>query len=228
MTAAERAERRVATLAWMARTGPVTARALALRGGCGEAEARGRLAALVRAGFALRGAPLRDAPALYTVTRRGLRACGAGGEPPVGVAAAAALHAAVCAEVAARLAARCPSAEVVGEQPMRSRERGGRPSLSCAVGGLTATGLPATHRADLAVLREGPPLVVEVELTAKAPARLGRICRAWARCSTVAGVLYVVSEAARQPVARAVEHEGAGPRIAVVGLSSLEVADPRR
>jgi hypothetical protein len=228
MTGAERAERRVATLAWMARTGAVTARALALRAGCAEAEARARLAALARAGFAVRCAPLRDAPPLYTVTRRGLRACGAGGQPPAGVTPAAAVHAAVCAEVAVHLAARCPRAEVVGEQPMRRREGGGRPSLSCAAGGLTATGLPATHRADLAVLRGGPPLVVEVELTVKAPARLARICRAWARCGTVAGVLYLVSASAREPVSRAVGREGAGPRIAVVGLSSLGIAEPGR
>jgi hypothetical protein len=67
-----------------------------------------------------------------------------------------------------------------------------------------------------------------VELTAKAPARLRRICRAWARCGSVAGVLYVVSASAHGPVAHAVAHEAVGPRIAVVELSALGIPEPAR
>ncbi len=50
-----------------------------------------------------------------------------------------------------------------------------------------------SHRPDLVVwsVTDGAaPVAVEVELTPKAPARLVEICRAWARCRHVAGVLY--------------------------------------
>ncbi|HEX5224638.1 MAG TPA: replication-relaxation family protein [Solirubrobacteraceae bacterium] len=219
-----RAQRRAATLGWIARTGPVTAGALAVREGCGLASARSHLAALARAGLVRRSAPLRDAPPLYTISPHGLRTAGTRGVAPAPVSAAAAAHAIACAEVAVRLQARWPELEVIGEHAIRARERDGVPSLSCLAGTLTADGRHVTHRADLAVIGE-PPLVVEVELTAKAPARLARICRAWARCSTVSGVLYVVSASAQQPVARAVAREHAGSRIAIVRLAALGVAE---
>ena len=60
-----------------------------------------------------------------------------------------------------------------------------------------------------------------MELTVKAPRRLSEICRAWARCRCVSGVLYVASSEAQRPVARALEQAQAGGRIALVGLGQL-------
>jgi hypothetical protein len=65
---------------------------------------------------------------------------------------------------------------------------------------------------------------VEVELALKAPRRLEAICRAWARCRQVAGVLYVASDEARGGVERAVERSHAGEHVVVVSLDALAAA----
>jgi hypothetical protein len=64
-------------------------------------------------------------------------------------------------------------------------------------------------------------VVVEVELTVKAPRRLVEICRAWAYCRTVAGVLYLAPKDVEQALLRAVEQAGAHDQVIVVPLNSL-------
>ena len=54
------------------------------------------------------------------------------------------------------------------------------------------------------------------------------ICRAWARCRHVAGVLYVAAPAAFAPVGRAIGAAGAEGRIALLALEALEERPPRR
>ncbi len=65
------------------------------------------------------------------------------------------------------------------------------------------------------------PVAVEVELTVKAPQRLAEICRAWARCRCVAGVLYLAPPEVRRALERALEQVEAGERIAVLGLDAV-------
>jgi hypothetical protein len=64
---------RVAMTQWAARIGAVTAPALARREACSVASARARLDAGARAGLLARSRPLAGRPALYTLTRSGLR-----------------------------------------------------------------------------------------------------------------------------------------------------------
>ncbi|HEX3509539.1 MAG TPA: hypothetical protein VHT27_00430 [Solirubrobacteraceae bacterium] len=217
-------ESRIAVLEWIARLGPVSAEALSVRHGATLASSRARLGAAVRAGQLSRSAPLRGVPASYDLTRAGMRASGArGGVPPrVGPAAAAHVHA--CALVAVHLELRYGQV-VVGERALRARGRHAAAGLSCSLGGVSAAGMPSVHSADLVVERrrgsDAAPVAVEVELTVKAPDRLLRICRAWARCRSVGGVLYVASPAAERAVLGAIAAAGAGDRIVVIPLATL-------
>jgi hypothetical protein len=69
------------------------------------------------------------------------------------------------------------------------------------------------------------PVAVEVELTVKAPRRLAEICRAWARCRCVAGVLYLAPPEVRRALERAIDQAQAGERIAVLGLDAVPRPD---
>jgi hypothetical protein len=198
-------------LSWAAGLGAVTAESAVDCGiAASLASARGRLAAAVRDGSMRRSAPLRDAPALYTVTRKGLRAAGEAGLKPSRVSAASARHAVACCEVAAALAAVYPDRLVLGEPAVRRLERQLGRSLS-------------GHRPDLLLVdRRAPKLVaVEVELTVKAPERLLAICRGWARSRAVAGTIYVAAEPVLAPLTRAIESLGAEDRIALLPISEL-------
>src|SRR4051812_35323580 len=90
---------RAQLLAWVARLGAVTADALARRGHTSIASASGRLHAASRRGELQRARPLTDEPAVFTVTRRGLRVCGLDALSPVRITAANAAHAIACARV---------------------------------------------------------------------------------------------------------------------------------
>ena len=218
----------VETVRWMVRLGAVTADALAEREGCSTASARGRLQAAARAGFAGRARPLHGAPSLYTATRAGMTLVGLRGEEPSRVCAASARHQIACARAAVVLERHYPHHLVLGERELQRAERavGGR--LACARTSWRSR-WGAWHRPDLVLwpaAADAAPVAVEVELTAKAPARLYEICRAWGRCRNVAGVLYLASPAAFSPVARAIRAAGAEDRIALLGLEALDGIAP--
>jgi hypothetical protein len=219
---ATRHDGRKAMLAWAAGLGAVTAEALSVRDEASVAAARSRLAAAARAGLLHRSAPLRARPALYTVTRGGLRACGEPDLAPARVTAANAAHAAACAIVAAELARRFPGRAILGEPVLRRLECSSSGALSCRLGHRGGGGCEALHRPDLALVEESSmPVVVEVELTVKAPVRLQQICLAWARCRSVAGVIYVAGEAAERAVTRAIERTAAGASVLVLPLEAV-------
>jgi hypothetical protein len=213
---------------WMTRLGAVTAQALAERNGCSPASARGRLQAAARAGLATRVRPLHGSPSLFTATRAGLALAGLRGEEPTRVCAASASHQIACAHAAAALERRYPHHLVCGERELQRDER--------ALGGRLASARMSwrsrwgdSHRPDLVIWPAAAgagPVAVEVELTPKAPARLLEICRAWARCRHVAGVLYLAAPAALAPVARAIRAASAEDRIALLGLEALEATAP--
>jgi hypothetical protein len=221
----ERTAERAAIVRWTARMGAVTADAVAGRRGSSVASARGRLGAAERDGQLASHRPLTGAPALYTVTRAGLRSCGLHGLGPCRVSASNALHLAVCAEVAAALELRYPDHRVLGERELRrdERELGAALASACLLGG--PAGGRLLHRPDLALCPSsgdgGLPVAVEVELTVKSPRRLAEICRAWLRCRCVAGVLYVATPEVERALQRALEKERAGDRIVVLALSAL-------
>ena len=213
-----------ALLRWMAGLGAVTADALARHTACTSASARARLAAAERAGLVERHRLLADAPALYTVTRAALRACGARGLQPCRVSVGGAPHAIACAGMAAALEHAYPDHTVMGERELRRDEHDAGTPLASARLRHWTDGTEQLHRPDLVLWprdRHGLPVAVEVELTVKAPRRLAEICRAWARCRLVAGTIYLVAEDVRQPLARAVDAAHAGERIALVGIEAL-------
>jgi hypothetical protein len=148
------------------------------------------------------------------------------------VGASSAGHLIVCALAAAALERCYPDKRVIGERELRSAERAcGRPLASARLAGRYA-GSSGLHRPDLVLAPAagddlGLPVAVEVELTIKAPRRLCEICRAWARCSQVAGVVYLVSERTRPALLRAVAAANAGERIAVVRLQALPAGGQR-
>jgi hypothetical protein len=69
------------------------------------------------------------------------------------------------------------------------------------------------------------PLAVEVELTIKSPQRLVEICRAWARCRTIAGVIYFAPEDVQRALRRAVAKVRAFEQVVIVPLDSLSGKD---
>lgn len=212
-------------LRWTASLGAVTAEALAVRRGVSLASARARLAAARRAGLLSRSRPLAERPALYTLTARGMHIEGVAGSSKCRVSASNAAHLIECALAAAVLERCYPGHRALGERELRAAER----ACGCSLASARLRGVDgwrlALHRPDLVLVpATGEPrgaVAVEVELSVKAPRRLREICRAWARCREVAGVLYLVSEEVEPAVSRAVAAAGACERVAVVRLASL-------
>lgn len=219
------APEQLAILRWALRLGAVTAEALAQHEGRTIASARARLLAAEGAGLMSRRRILAQAPALYTLTRAGVRASGIRGFEPCRLSVSNAPHAIACAEVAAALERAYPDHLVMGERELRREERDTGAQLASACLGVGPDGAPLLHRPDLVLwpetAAESLPVAVEVELTVKAPRRLLEICRAWARCRCVAGTLYLAAPEVRRPLARAIEGAQAGARIVAVALDAL-------
>lgn len=209
---------------WTASLGAVTAEALALRLGVSPASARARLSMAQRRGLLFRERPLVELPALFAVTRAGLRAAGARGIKPGGISAGGAHHLVVCAAAAAALERCYPDHRLVGEPELRRDEREcGHPLASAALSSV-GTRTRGSHHPDLVLwphATNGLPVAVEVELTVKAPQRLAEICRGWARCRRVAGVLYLTTDPVQRALERAIDETRAGDRIVAVPLSAL-------
>jgi len=219
--------------------GAITAEALADRLDVTVASARGQLQVLDGAGWLSRKCVLAQQPALYSATRDGLRVAGLQGLDPCRVSASNANHLIVCAWVAAALERCYPDHAVLGERELRRDERERGIPLASARLGTAPDGGPLLHRPDLVLWPEGPegedgpeggregglPVAVEVELTVKAPQRLAEICRAWARCRCVAGVIYLAPPEVRRALDRAIDQAQAGEWIAVLGLDAVPRPD---
>ena len=220
---------RVAIVRWAAGLGAVTAESVAEHLGIGVASARGRLLAAEGAGLLKRCRPLVGRPALYSLTRAGLRAGGMLALDPCRVSAANTLHLIECARVAVALERCYPDYRVQGERELRSEERERGCVLASAELGVGARGEALRHCPDLVlwpVDGNGLPVVVEVELTIKAPERLAAICRAWARARCVAGVVYLAAPDVERAVRRAIDRADAHERVVAVPLGALPAAYP--
>jgi hypothetical protein len=219
---------RVHILQWVGGIGASTAEALAERERITVGSARARLVAALGDGVLARRRPLAGQPALYTLTRAGLRAARLEGLQPCRVSPANALHLIACARVAAGLERCYPDHAVMGERELRRQERARGAPLASARLGSNANGDPLLHRPDLVLWPPEAagklPVAVEVELAVKAPQRLAAICRAWARCREVAGVLYLATAAAERALARAIEQAEASSQVVVVPFEALDAA----
>lgn len=225
MSAREPSTERVDLLRWVAGLGSVTSESLACRRDVPVASARATLGAAVRARHLTRHRPLTGRPALYTITRAGLRSAALVGIEPCRVSPAGAQHMIVCASAAAALERRYPDQAVIGERELRRRERETGALLASIVLRRVGEHGALMHRPDLVLIsRSTPhrrPVAVEVELTIKAPRRLAEICRAWARARHLDGVLYLAPPAVERALDRAIEAAQAFERIVVAPLDSL-------
>ncbi|HEV3095463.1 MAG TPA: hypothetical protein VGY30_13285 [Solirubrobacteraceae bacterium] len=220
---------RLELLGWTASLGAITAEALSVRDDVSLGSARGRLSAACRRGLLSRTRPLSGRPALFGLTAAGARVAGLAGTRACRVSPSNANHLIECALAAASLERCYTGHRAIGERALRSAERvAGRPLVSARLAGIHGdpSGL---HRPDLVLLAPASdpsrPVAVEVELSVKAPRRLRAICRAWARCREVAGVVYLVSEQVEPALLRAVATVHAAERIAVVRLDALTGAE---
>jgi hypothetical protein len=210
---------------WTASLGAVTAEALARRTDVSVASARGKLIAARQRKLLASARPLSGRPMLFTVTRAGLRACQARGIQVCSVSESSANHLIVCAAAAAVLERRYPHHRLVGERELRRDERELGHPLASAKPTRSHRAQGSLHRPDLVLCPRdsegGLPLAVEVELTIKSPERLVEICRAWARCRTIAGVIYFAPENVQRALRRAVAKVHAFEQVVIVPLDSL-------
>jgi hypothetical protein len=210
---------------WTASLGAVTAEALAQRTGVSVASARAKLISARRRKLLASARPLSGRPMLFTTTRAGLRACQTRGIEVCVVSPSTANHLITCAAVAAVLERQYPHHRLVGERELRRDER----ELGCPLASAklaTSRGVQGRlHRPDLVLCPRDPeaglPLAVEVELTIKSPERLVEICRAWARCRAIAGVIYFAPEDVQRALQRAVAKVRAFEQVVIVPLDSL-------
>jgi hypothetical protein len=201
----------------LATVGAAGASELAALARLGEGPARARLRALGADGLVQSARVLHGEPALHALTRRGLRAAGRPELAPVVVGPSNAAHLAAVGRVAAALAV--GGARLQGERELRARERAAGRALASAEVGRAPDGSVALHRPDLVWLGEGLPLAIEVERTVKAPERLARIVRGWARSRLVSGVVYHATPAAMRALERAIAAEQATERVHLVALA---------
>jgi hypothetical protein len=215
---------------WAAGLGAVTAESLAVRLQVGVGSARARLLAAERSGLLARHRPLAGQPALYTVTRAGLRAVAVRRLDPARVSAAGAGHLVQCARIAAILEHRYPDHRVAGERELRRDEREQGRVLASAELGVNRDGQTLRHRPDLVLWpvdpHAGAPVAIEIELTVKAPERLAHICQAWARARCVAGVVYLAAPDVERALLRALDRVHAHERVVVVPLDALSREHP--
>jgi hypothetical protein len=230
MSALNASSERIELLRWTAGLGAVTSESLALRRRVSVASAQAMLTAAARAKQLVRHRPLAGRPALYTITRLGLRAAALDGVEPCRVSPASAQHMIACAHVAAALECRYPGQLVIGERELRKREREAGAALASVVLRRVGEHGPLMHRPDLVLLPcSGPPrrpIAVEVELTIKAPRRLAEICRAWTRSRHLDGVLYLAPPAVERALLRAIGVARAGESVVVVPFDWLDAEGP--
>lgn len=207
---------------WVASVGAAGSEHVMRRFGLGRSQAHARLLRLVEAGVLERRMLLYQRPALYLATRQGLRWTGLGRLGVFRLSVAGFEHAYQVASAAAGLHGFLAGWEVFCERQVRDLEREGDALVgSCRVGELG--GEPRAHRGDLALRSGGRLVVVEVEISIKAPRRLVAICTGWARARHIAHTYYLAPPDVAAAVARAVARARADDRITVLPLGRVDV-----
>lgn len=183
--------------------------------GVGRTAAYRRVAACIEAGLLERLEILREEPSVLRATRAGLRYVGL----DLGLCAISAgslPHQLCCVSAALWLEKTYGSGGVLTERELRFIERAEGRAIYSAKLGERPDGGDLLHRPDLAVVGEGLPVAIEVELSPKAPRRLAAIIRAWRRASWVGGVVYLCKPGpTKRGVIRAVRAARAEERVEV-------------
>jgi DNA-binding MarR family transcriptional regulator len=226
--------RTTAMLAWLAGLGAAALTDLADVGGLSHEAAAARLRRLERDGLVSRRRLLHGKPALYLITRSGLRVIGRDELGPARVSSSLFAHALECARVARGLErASAGRFTVHSERELRAWERAAGSLIASAELGFSVAASADVHRPDLVccVSPRSPqalPLAIEVELTVKAPQRLRAIVRGWARCRRVAGVVYYASPEVARALERAIVEERAEAMVRVLALDHADLRSPVR
>jgi DNA-binding Lrp family transcriptional regulator len=222
-------DRTMAMLEWLAGLGAAAITEVADVAELSRAAAASRLRRLERDALVSRVHLLHGQPALYVVTRPGLRAIGRADLGPARISSSGFVHALECARVARALErALAGRFTVHSERELRAWERAAGTLIASAELGFSVAAAVDVHRPDLVCCAAAGsprtlPLAIEVELTVKAPQRLRAIIRGWARCRRVAAVVYYATPAAARALERAVAEE----RAATVHVFALDHADLR-
>jgi hypothetical protein len=200
---------------WIGRLGAAGAEHVMGRFGMGRSWAYHRLGTLVTDGILELRPVLYRQPGMYVATREGLRWCGLQGLGLFRVSPSGFVHAWELARVAVALHWALEGWHMLSDREIRARESYLGELVASAKAGETA-GYTGVH---LAVISpEGRTVVVEVELSIKAPRRLQAICRGWARARHISQVYYLAAPAPARAVSRAVQQTRSQDRITVLPL----------
>jgi hypothetical protein len=180
------------------------------------------VARLVEADLVERITTLPGDPTLLCATRQGVAYAGLG-LPPARVTPGAVDHWLACAAVAIWAERRWGWEALWSERELRFAELDTREPIASAIVDELPTGRLILHRPDLVVRDDGRTMVIEVELTPKAPRRLERIVRSWRRTRYVDQILYLCPPGPTQrAVERAVAATHSQERVQVGDLGRLK------
>jgi hypothetical protein len=219
-------EKDAGIVGWIGRLGAADAEHVMDRFAMGRSWAYARLSRLVKDGLLEQRMLLFRQPGLYLATADGLRWLGLGRLGVYRVSPGGFQHAQEVATAAVSLYHALPGWEVLSEREIRILESDrGEPIASARLGELPG-GRPALHRPDLALVSpDGNVVVVEVELSIKAPRRLAAICRAWARARHISAVYYLAPPMVARAVERAIAETRSEDRIVVLPIDQPQALD---
>jgi hypothetical protein len=219
-------EKDAGIVGWIGRLGAADAEHVMARFAMGRSWAYARLSRLVKDGLLEQRTLLYRQPGLYLATADGLRWQGLGRLGVYRVSPGGFQHAQEVATAAVSLYHALPGWEMLSEREIRVRESDRGELIASARLGELPGGRPALHRPDLALVSpQGNVVVVEVELSIKAPRRLAAICRAWARARHISGVYYLAAPAVARAVERAIAETRSEDRIVVLPIDQPAALD---
>jgi hypothetical protein len=211
---------------WIGRIGAAGAEHVMGRCAMGRSWAYARLSRLVKDGLLEQRRLLYGQPGLYLATADGLRWQGLQRLGVYRVSPGGFQHAQQVAAVAVALHGVLPGWEQLSEREIRVQESDCGELIASAKLGELPGGRPAVHRPDLALVSpDGRVIVVEVELSVKAPRRLAAICRGWARARHISGVYYLAPPVVARAVQRAVAETRAEDHVVVLSLGQPDALD---
>jgi hypothetical protein len=219
-------EKDAGIVGWIGRLGAADAEHVMARFVMGRSWAYARLSRLVKDGLLEQRTLLYRRPGLYLATADGLRWQGLGRLGVYRVSPGGFQHAQEVATAAVSLYHALPGWEMLSEREIRVQESDQGEVVASARLGELPGGRPALHRPDLALVSpQGNVVVVEVELSIKAPRRLAAICRAWARARHIGGVYYLAPPAVARAVERAIAETRSEDRIVVLPIDQPAALD---
>lgn len=206
---------------WIGRIGAATVSHVMARFGLSRSVAYDRVAVCLEARLLRRTRVLHRVPALLVATDEGLQAAGLA-LSAVEISPSLATHHHVCAEAALWLEGEYGRERLLSVRELTLEERVlGRPIASAKVGELPS-GAPQLHRPDFVIVGDGGAHAIEVELTAKAPARLDHILRGWRRSERVRQVSYLCAPGVTmRAVEAAVKRTRTAETVRVLNLEEL-------